>query len=327
MSLLALFLAVALGPTAPSVSDEHPFPTQKTVDLKEPGRVYTVEGRQYVPKNVKITVLRHCIIRGVGDGATLVIDGPLKMKAVTGGRVRFENVWLEIGPKCKDVDLASVEFWGGGGLRTPDDFASRAKIFIIAGYWYRGTRFEIAAMDGKVELQNCHFDEPVKITGAPRSAKSGSNAVVQLEGCSGVENGQPRGMLGGLQARAVKDLLVRNCDLSGAQTSLTDCLKVEFNGNNARSERTVFTQTKYGGFKRTRIGNCDFRTQLVFEVPADGTKAERVMLDHSWFGGMTSEKDILRSMIHDQRKDSSVGVMCSFSKICPVPLKLAGNFE
>jgi hypothetical protein len=106
--------------------------------------------------------------------------------------------------------------------------------------------------------------------------------------------------------------------------------QVNFDGNNARSTTTTFAQSEYGAFQGTKIGNCDFRTQLVFRAPPDELspdKAERLLLDHSWFGGRTEDEDVARAMILDQRKDPGIAVLCTFSKICPAPLRLAGSFE
>ena len=307
--------------------DPIPFPVEKTTDLREPGQIYTVEGRQTIGHRVTIDGLRHCTIRGVGADATLVLEGKLQLKAVTGGKIRFENVQLEIAPECKELTLSDAVFVGGGMRMTPET-TSRVKLFAIKTEFTGGATCDLVSSEGKLEFQSCSFDSRVTIVGAPRSEKSGSNVVVQLEACSGTENGRWRGLLGGLKITGTKSVLVRNCDLGASETAFVDVPRLDFDGNNARSAMTSFSQSEYGAFGKTHIRNCDFRTKLVFSAPPherDADKAERLMLDHCYFDGRTDPEQIAKAMIVDHSTDPEVSVLCTFAKISAVPLGLGGT--
>ncbi len=326
MKLIPLTPLLFLLPLFGGAPADKPFPLDKTIEIKELGQTFTVEGRQYVPRNVKITNLRACKIRKKGDEpAVIEVDGPLKLKALTGGRISFEDVWLEIGPECKEVTLSHVEFKGNGGIRPSEKGPGKARIFMEYVYFYGRASMTLSQKQGKVDMQSSHSDAPLTIHGARKSEKSESKLVFQMMGCKGQENGRPIGILGGMTCDGVKEILARNNDFGGQTTTFKDCSKVMFDGNNARSNTTEFHQSAYGKFGGTTIKNNDFDSQIVFNTPSKGGKAERVKLDHNWYRGLTQEDDILREMVVDNRRNAEIGVKAVFEKVCPRPLGLGGD--
>ncbi len=320
MGFALLFLVALCAPS------EEPFPTEKTVTLRAESADYYVEGRQLIPGHVKISSLRRAKLSGRGEGAVLQVDGTLELKAVTGGEVLVENLWIEVLPRCKSLYLSHVKFGKKSGIRSPEGAPNKAVIYMEYCEFDPGT-FSIDMTAGTLDFQTVHSRAPVVINGSAPSAKSSNNTKILIMGCMGQRGGnRPRALSGGLLVTGIKDALIRNNDIGGERTLFQDCSKIMFDGNNARSGMTEFRQSEYGDF-----GGLDFKKtdvcsdELVFFAPAKGKKQERVKLENCWFGGSEDPETIRSTVVRDCLRDPECGVMVTFRKTSAEPLGFGGN--
>ncbi len=101
LSLLCCALFCALPARA-----QGPLPVDKSATWKTDGMAFSVEGRVRIDPKVALASQRALTIRGVGEGATVVVAGSLELKAVTGGTNVFENLTIEVAPECRSLYLA-----------------------------------------------------------------------------------------------------------------------------------------------------------------------------------------------------------------------------
>jgi hypothetical protein len=299
---------------------EEPFPLE-TVTLRTEGGAFYVEGRQTIPTNAKITSLRRITIRGRGEGAVLEVAGKLELKAVTGGEVKVENCWIEVAPECRDLYLSHVTFGSRAGLRTAEEQPADTDIF-MEFVKFGSEPLQLTMTAGSVDLQSCDFRKPVTIRGVKPSEKGANGLKLVIMGSTG----RNAALAGGLLVTGVKEALVRTNDIGGALTLFRDCRSVTFDGNNARSGTTEFHQSAYGRFGRTTIKNVDVRSdKLVLFSPAQGKQAERVILEHCWFGGLEDPEAIRASIVEDCGQNPESGVLCTFKKTSASPLGFGGG--
>ncbi len=305
---------------------QKPFPTDKTITLREEGVRYYVEGRVTIPSSVSVTSLRATHIEGRGEGAVIEVSGALEFKAVTGGEVSLENVWIELAPDAKNLYLSRCSF-KSGGLRTAEDAPTSAKIFGENNKFENDARIELTVAAADIAIHGGASRRPVVIRGAPLSDKSANKSRLFMLSWNGQENGRPKNMGGGLVVEGLADVLVRNCDIRGALTRFADCPKLEFDGNLVLSSSAEFEQSTYGRFGSTRISNTDFRLdgKLRLISPAQDKKAERLLLDHCWFGGPVEPAEITGPIVVDQTVDPASGVLATYKKTAANPNGLAGK--
>jgi len=305
----------AAAPTALSLAAaDEPLPLRKTVTLRDGN--YTVSGRQVLPRNANLTILRGMRIRGDSD-AVIELEGSIKFKAVTGGKVVLENVWLEITPKCREILLSNVEF-RGGGIRAHASGPADANLFLVAVEFTGSASMTLEMEGGEADLQNMKSAAPMKIIGVPRSERSGSQLDLMMLSC------QP--LSGGLHVQGVRKAVVRNCNFGGPLSSFVDNTSLEFDGNTVHSRELEFRVSRYGGFKRTEIKNSDFHCKrLKLLSPPSGDKKERVTLTFSWFRDLRDEEEIRADMIHDSDDDPKIGALAGFKKILPRAIQLGGK--
>ena len=318
---------LALACTAQAAFGQgEPFPVSKTTTLKTDGLVFHVEGRQRIPSNVKIASWRAIEIRGQGGEAVLEVEGVLELKAVTGGRVQVRDVWIEPMPECRSLYLANTTFHGSGGIRPSPEGPCAPQIYMEFLELGPGTSLELDMTAGSVDLQASIARAPVRFTGLRPSPKKPNGTKVEVLTCKSKKKG---GLNGGLLVEGMRDVLVRNCDLAGERTAFVDCEKLDFDGNNSRSRLTEFRHSDYGGLKKTKIHNCDFRSPRVVTwtpVKTEG-RAERLLMDHCWIGGWTDPDSILAEVIEDSSRDPTSGVRVDFRKLRERPFGLGGMAE
>jgi hypothetical protein len=305
---------------------QQPFPTDKTITLREDGVRYYVEGRVKIPSSVAVTSLRATHIEGRGEGAVIEVSGALEFKAVTGGEVSLENVWIELAPDAKNLYLSRCSF-KSGGLRTAEGAPTSAKIFGENNRFENDARIELTVAAADIAIHGGSSRRPVVIRGAPLSDKSANKSRLFMLSWNGQENGRPKNLGGGLIVEGLADVLVRNCDVRGALTRFADCPKLEFDGNLVLTSNAEFEHSTYGRFGSTRIANSDFRLdgKLRLISPAQGKKAERLLLDHCWFGGPVEPAEITGPIVVDQTVDPSTGVLATYKKTAANPNGLAGK--
>ncbi len=321
--LVACFTAMVLL-TLRALAQE-PFPTDKTTTLRAEGASYVVEGRCKIPASVDIVSLRATRIVGRGEEAVLEVSGSLELKAVTGGEVLLENVWIELAADCKSLYFSRCSF-KSGGIRTADGAPTSAKVFGENNWFENSASFDVAVTAADIAVHGGGSRKPFVVRGLPVSEKAANRSRLFMLSWNGQENGRQKGLNGGLEVDGVADVLIRNCIVRGAQTRLANCAKLEFDGNLVLSSRAEFVQSAYGRFGSTRISNTDFRLddKLRLISPAQEKKAERLLLDHCWFGGPVEPAEVTGPIVVDQTIDPSTGVLAIYKKTSPTPNGLAG---
>ncbi|MEO7155156.1 MAG: hypothetical protein ABI054_10955 [Planctomycetota bacterium] len=319
--MLALIVSILLF--VPGARAQDAFPTSKSTTLKEDGRTWWIDERAEIANSVSVVNLRATKIEGRAKGKenVLFVSGSLELKAVTGGRVILENVWIELAPDAKSLYLSQCEFHGGG-VRSQGKVSTAAKVFTEITTFGKDASCSLTMHAGSVDMQATHSGAPVVFTGVALAEKSPNRTNVSILAC----NGDQRGLLGGLLVSGMADVQVRHTVLGGASTRIVDCPKLDFDGNDVQSVTLQFVQTVYGNFGATKIHNCDFRSDKIeFRTPAPEKKLEKVMLDHCWFRGLTEPEKIGALMVVDHASDATTGVTIGYAKISPSAIGLAGR--
>lgn len=298
-----------------------PIPLEKDSTNREDGVTWIVEGRQRIPSHVKLTSLRALTLQGAGAGAVLEVEGELDLRAATGGHCVIEGVWVEPVAGCKGLTLLNVRFRGEGGLRTAPESQVDVEATLSDTNFEGKTQLDLGLFGGKVLMMGCASDEPVVFRGLTGDKQKRNALELQVDSCSGRE----RALRGGLLVEGVKQVLVRNCDLGGEETKLSDCGELEFFGNLVRSRRAEFRRSAPKSFHTTKIGSCDFRTgELLLVQPMTGADPEKVRLTQCWFDDLLAEADIRAKMVSDHERDAKNGALADFVKIQGAPLGLGG---
>lgn len=319
-------LLLAFGSLAsPASASQVPFPTDKTTTLREDGVTYVVEGRVKLPSSVTVSSLRAARIEGRGDGAVIEVSGALEFKAVTGGEVVFENVWIELAADCKSLYLSRCKF-KNCGIRTAADVATSATIFGENNGFENSASFEITVAAADISMHGGSSQRPFIVRGAPISEKAANRSKLFMLSWNGQENGRPKALMGGMIVEGVAEVVVRNLDMRGPLARFADCPKLEFDGNLVRSTTVEFEHSTYGRFGSTRIANSDFKVDKIhLKAPAQGKKADRQLFDHCWFGGPVEPAEITGPIVIDQSVDAALGVLATYKKTSPTPNGLAGK--
>lgn len=331
--MLATWICSAIGLAAlasPSTLAplEAPFPVAQSTTLKTDGAVYTVTGRQVIPRNVAITSLRAARILGRGENAVLVVAGALEIKAALGGTNVLENVTIEVAPECKSLYVANCNFTGSGGVRTAEKAPCAARIYMEFVTFAYGTALTVEATAGEIDLQASQSTAPVRVRALGDSEKKPNRVKLNILTCMGTAAGS--GLAGGLVVENVSDVTVRNCDIAGPETRFLDCRQLDFDGNHARSAFVEFRQSLPRRFDKTRIRNTDFRApRVVVFAPVEGKpedpKKEFVTFESCWFLGLTEPAAITGSRVQDRGTDPTNGIVATFRSTSPRALKLGGN--
>lgn len=301
-----------------------PIPLEKDSTNREDGVTWIVEGRQRIPSHVKLTSLRACTIQGAGEGAVLEVEGELDLRAATGGHCVIDGVWVEPVTGCKGLTLLNVRFRGDGGLRTVGEAQVVLEATLNDTNFEGKARLDLGLFGGKVLMMGCASDEPIAFRGLTSDKQKRNTLELQVDSCSG--RVPERALRGGLAIEGVKQVLVRNCDLGGAESKLVDCGELEFFGNLVRSRRIEFRRAAPKSFHTTKIGSCDFRCgELQLVQPMAGDDPEKVRLTQCWFDDLVLEPDIRAKMVVDHERDAENGALADFVKVQGAPLGLGGQ--
>lgn len=305
---------------APAV-EAKPFPL-KTVTLKTDGETFFVEGRMVIPSNAKVVSLRATTVTGRGDDATLVIEGELQMRAVTGGSVVLENVKLELARGFHALSLMQTEMRGTGGIVSDEKDAHEGTVYVSGSKFVGSTKVALRMTGGTAAFSGCNFAQQVSIQGVPRSEKAPSQLEFGMQGCKG----DKEGVLGGLRVVGIKEANLAFNDLAGAECLFSDVEKLKLYGNNVRSERCEFAQSKPGRFGGSDIEADDFRSKrIVLTAPPKPGAPERVKFTSCWFGGGTDAKAIRAELFEDAGTDPKIGAIAELQKVVATPVGMGGG--
>lgn len=285
------------------------FPVDKNQRLEELGDTFTVTGRMRIPRRLSIEAMRAITIRGEGTDATLEISGTVNMRAATGGQIEFSNMWVELTPECKEINLAHCIFRGRGGIRPSPDGPCDTKITFEKVEFERSASMTIEASSGSILMDKCYLDGPLVLRGVPRSETVKSGFTIAVYGSSGKENDRVRGLLGGITVEGVKDGTIRTCDMAGPQALFIDNRKLAIDGNNARAKLVEFKNTANGGFGGLSITKTDFSSaKLVLSSPVQESKTERLTFESCYFRGLEDLETIRKEMLDDSENSESAAV-------------------
>lgn len=322
---MLLRLLVALVLLAPLASAQVPFPTEQNARLEELGSVFTVTGRQRVPRRLTIECFRAVKIQGMGDDATLEISGNLKLRAATGGKIEFVDVWVELTPECKGISLGDCLFRGKGGIRPSPDGPIDAKLELERVEIDDTAAMTLEASGGSILMDGCWTRGPLTIRGVNRSATTKSSLTLAIYGSSGEVERRIRGLLGGITIEGLKDGTIRTCDIAGPLALFQDNRKLALDGCNVRAKRVEFKNTAAGGFGGLEITKNDFRAeQLVLTAPFQSGKQERLTFETCYFRGL-EDLDTIRKEMLDDALDSETGAVAVLKDIRAEPMGLAGT--
>jgi hypothetical protein len=313
MSPLRLLLAFVF-----TQSQRQPLPLGRSIELKEDGRVWSVDGRAKLAHDTSISVLKACLIEGTGTENVIELSGSLTLRPNLGGKVVLDNVWIELQPDARELYLYDVQF-RGGGLRCAAPGAREPRVFAITTSFDSKAGFSMELFGGDIDLQQCSFSQPVTFKGLQPAEKIPNKVDLTLLGA--------RGMPMGLTIDNIKIVTVRHCDIAGELVTLSNWTKLDFDGNNVRVPRIEFSLPVYGKFSSSSdIHNCDFHCdEITFKVPPDGDKAEKFSIDHCWFRGMTDSKEIVAKMIAEHTRFPRVGVEVDCKRITKGRMGLGGT--
>ena len=329
--LLTTILAAAALPGAGTIPGE-PFPVTTTT-VKVDGTHFFVRGRQVIPRNAKVALLRRAHVDGTGqknddgteEAAVIEVSGTLEIKAVTGGRVELRNTWLELTPECRSLYLSNVRFVGGGGIRPSGEGPSTSDVYIEQVEFIEGAALHLECCAGTVTISSVHCKEPTILNGASRSEKAESKAKIRVIGCKGGRSGGWRGMMGGLTLSGAKSALVQFSHLEGGTSRFADNGKLSFEGNNVRSQVIEFAYSARGQFKKAKISGCDFRSKSVaFQAPLNGKKTERLSIKDCWFSVGDDPAKILAEQVQDSTRDENSSAEVSIKSPKEQPIGLGG---
>jgi hypothetical protein len=246
------------------------------------------------------------------------------MRAATGGQIEFVDVWVELTPECREINLALCVFKGRGGIRPSLDGPSDAKIFFEQVETERSTKMTIEASGGSLLMDRCYLDGPLVLRDVPRSETVKSGFTISVYGSSGKVDERVRGLLGGVTIEGIKDGTIRTCDLAGPEALFIDNRGLIFDGNNVRTKRAEFRSTGSGGFGGVKVTKTDFRSEkLVLSSPRQENKSERLTFDNCYFRGMEDLETMRREMLQDSGNSDS-GVEAVLRAVRAEPHGLAG---
>jgi len=303
LSAVLLLIAVA-GADEPAA-----LPVRKTVILAS-GATYFIEGRQVIAPGVEITVQKGSVLEGRGSNAVLEVQGALKIRGVTDQECTIKDLVIEPAAAFDEIRIDMTQ-WKSGAVRTAPDTVACGTLAIENSTLEKRVAFDICFGAGEVRLLNTCLYDALRVRGGIPKGKDKNTLAVNLNGC--------RGLLAGLSVAAVKEVVLRNTRVAGAECLFDDCGAVTFDGNKLDAERLLFRQPEPGRMKGWKLQKTDFHgTRILFEAP-EGKARDRILVDKCWFKGLGKPKEILDALF-----DPKGCVEIQFGKIQARPLELAG---
>lgn len=315
---LVTLLGTVLGPARAADETTEPFPVDKSRILREGNVVYLVEGRMTIPRGVEVSCQKNVIVRGVGEGATIVVEGSLQGHGVGAREIIFENVMIEPAAKCEDLHLDMVIFRSGGGIRTGKEKATDGKLFLENTRLTDGAVFDVEMVEGSVDLSSFKCDTVAKLVALDREG-SPNKLKVKIRGSQFTK---------GLELRNADDVTVRINTFNGERVTFVDCGSLIFDGNKVTAKRVEIVQQKAGRQAKTKLQKCDFYCdEISVWAPLEKGKSDVVTVDKCYFKGETDEDAIHEKFLRDGRDLESNGATFKLKKVNERPLELAGAIE
>jgi hypothetical protein len=340
VALLAIavsgLLPLVLLPTpsaAQSRGKEIPFPVDKTQILRREKVVYVVEGRKTIPEGVEITCLRDVYVVGKGEGATIVVEGALKVHGVEDREVIFENVVIELASEFRDVQMDQTIFRKGAALRTPQKKSVQGKLFLELVDFREDAQLAVTFSSGSIDVRATCSATPTIIKAVTPKETEENKVRLFVFGCaeSHMNPVTHPGLIGGLIVEGVYDATIRTNRMAGPLSAFRDCRSLIFDGNKVNSTKLEFMQYEAGGFRKTKIMKCDIYSEKVtfYSGKVDEKTVDKIKIDRCWFKGLQNPKVVQKKIIQDGQDDAEGEnkTRVILGKLGKRPLELAGSWD
>ena len=327
-------LVIAALGSGPAVAggerEPQPFPVAKTTILRDEDAVFYVEGRQRIPKNVEITVLRGVRIIGRGEAPTIEVEGRLKIHGVSGTEVQIEGVTIEPQSEFQEIKVSELKFTGGATIRTPQGKSCNGYFMLELFSIEAEPGLDLTLTGGSLEMSSVSSRVPVHVKALDTPGNSKGNSVkVEIRGC-GQSDIDVYGLRGGLVVESVDEVIVRLSRLGGGLVAIRDWRKsLIFDGNKVDAARLEFTQPVAGRFRTAQFFKCDvYSDKVLFAAPpANARQTEEVQFERFYFErtGGTDRASVMKVVEDGTEKPAENGVRAKIVKLNERPLELAGS--
>lgn len=301
---------------APALHAQVPLPVDRSCTLtEEESRVYTVEGRVTIPRGVHVSCQRGTRVEGLGEGATLVVEGSFSVVGTNLKPCAVDDLAIELAPGYKDVRFAETTLATCRIVTAKDRPASEGTLQLEACRLPSPTAIDVSLIDGEVHLLGTSPIQPMRITGLPypvgeRLTENRASVLVSS------------GSLNDLDVHGVAKFRVRHAFLKGA-TSFGSCGDLMIDGCSLSGKLTI-AHDEPGGLKDTRLTKCDFTLdELALRAP--GSKRSTVTIDKPWFDGLEDESAVREKVLRDGKDDELNGALVVLKKLRKEPNGFAGR--
>lgn len=316
----ALLLALSLAAPGAAAADAEatPLPVDRSTILREQGAVYSVEGKQTIPKGISISCLRDVHIVGRGERPTLRVEGSLTVQGVGVREVIIEGVRIEPATEFGSVSLETVIFREGGGVLVPRSEPAHGDVQLRDVNFRQGAGLDLTISGGSVEFAKVTTNDPTRIVGARDDGKKVDLRVT-------IEDSD----LDGLAVAGARDVTIRLTHLTGELLSFENCDALLFDGNKVNARRVEITHAAAGALKKTKWTKCDvYSDSILLRTPRKGGNAmDRVLFEQCWFEGETDEATLREKLVRDGEDEEESGAFARFFKISEKPNELAGAVD
>jgi hypothetical protein len=299
--------------------EEKPLPVGRSAQIKE--GTYFVEGRQCVPKNVKITLFKGVKVVGRGGAAVIALAGTLDLHGVRDAGIVLEGVTIELQPEFGMLDAQHAEFRDTcGGIVTPPDATAAGRLKLVYSSFQPKAKIDVSLTDGRVEINGTTAYSPVSIRATAAQGAKGNSVTVAVENCC-----YPTGFGAGLRIEGAKRVEMLTTKVEGDVFALVDCDTIVLDGLLLQSKTVELHQSVRGRFARTTVERCDFQCgKVVLTAPTADLNPETLTIDNCWFDGVTVPSKVKERFINDRAVTSTSGVVAQLQRINANPLTLGG---
>jgi hypothetical protein len=107
--------------------------------------------------------------------------------------------------------------------------------------------------------------------------------------------------------------------IGGEQSLISNCQKLDFDGNRVRSTKLGITQKRPKDFKKTKIKSCDSSSPTIrIYAPFDPKipdKLERFSMQGYWFDGSTTAEYIREKYVMDNGREKGNGMLVNPKRV------------
>lgn len=333
--LTAAVVACAVSAAAPTAGaraadpESRPFPVDRTTILRDDTAVFHVEGRRRIPKNVEITVLKGVQILGRGEGATLEVEGRLKIHGVEGKPVVLADVVIEPQPVFQEIKVSQIDLKGRAGITNPADKPCAGYFMIELVTFPAAPGLDLTMSGGTLEMATVSSRVPVSVKAVDTPGTTKGNAVkVEIRGCAQDAQFARTGLQGGLTIESADEVIVRLSRLGG-MVKIHDWRKsLIFDGNKVDAYELALTQPVAGRFRLAQLFKCDVYSEKVrFSAPpAKPGETEDVTFERFHFARAagTDRASVMKVVEDGTANPAENGVRAKVGKLNDRPLELGG---